>query len=256
MKVELQDIKKTLDYVGDIKAQDEAIVYPKVGGKILEKIKEDGSLIKKGEVIVYIDRDEVGFKFEKSPVESPLTGLVGRVYVDKGTSVTSQTPIALVVDMDNVKIKMDIPEKYLPKVSLGEVAEIGIDAYPKDKFMGKVFKISPVVDIDTRTAPVEILILNNDHRLKPGMFARVSLVIDERKSVPVILKEALLGKEPNTYVYVTNGNSAHKRNIKLGIRQGAYFEVTGGLKEGELVVIIGQQRLHDGVSVSVEGEER
>lgn len=256
MQVEFQDIKKTLDYVGDIKAQDEAVVYPKVGGKILEKIKEDGNLIKKGEVIVYIDRDEVGFKFEKSPVESPLAGLVGRVYVDKGTSVTPQTPIALVVDMDKVKIELDIPEKYLPKVSLGQVAEIGIDAYPGKKFMGKVSKISPVVDIDTRTAPVEILVPNNDHRLRPGMFARLNLVINERKTVPVILKEALLGKEPNTYVYITNGSAAHKRNIKLGIRQGAYFEVTDGLKEGELVVVIGQQRLHDGVSVSVEGEKR
>ncbi|MDD5409790.1 MAG: hypothetical protein PHC71_06835, partial [Candidatus Omnitrophica bacterium] len=87
IRAELQSIKNTLDYVDDIKAQDEAIIYPKVNGKIIEKIREEGDKVNKGDVIAYVDRDEVGFKFEKAPVESPLTGIIGRTYVDKGTSV-------------------------------------------------------------------------------------------------------------------------------------------------------------------------
>ncbi|MCM8824239.1 MAG: hypothetical protein NC822_06160, partial [Candidatus Omnitrophica bacterium] len=98
--VRLSTIRKVIEYVGDIKAKDEAIVYPKVSGKVLEKLKEDGSFVSKGEIIAYIDRDEVGFKFEKSPIESPLTGVVGRFYLDKGEMVTPQTPVALVVDME------------------------------------------------------------------------------------------------------------------------------------------------------------
>jgi multidrug efflux pump subunit AcrA (membrane-fusion protein) len=256
MPVKLQDIKKTLDYVGDIKAQNEAIVYPKVSGKIIEKLKEDGNPINKQEVIAYIDRDEVGFKFEDAPVESPLTGIIGRVYVDKGVSVTPQTPIALVVDMDKIKVELDIPERYLSKIALGQLAEIKVDAYPSEVFKGEVSKISPVVELETRTAPIEILIPNEDHRLKSGMFAQANLVIDKRKAVPVILKEALSGKEPNTYVYVIKESNAYKRNIELGLRQGAYYEVLEGLKEGELVVIMGQQKLHNGVGVSIEEKER
>ncbi len=254
MKVELRDMQQTLDYVGNIKAQDEAVVYPKVNGKIFEKLKEDGSPVDKGETIMFIDRDEVGFTFEKAPVESPLTGIIGRVYVDKGTSVTPQTPVALIVDMDKVKIELDVPEKYLPKVSLGQSAEISIDAYPEERFIGALSKISPVVDLDTRTAPVETLIPNSDHRLKPGMFSRVKLVIEEHKSVPVILKEAILGKGSDTYVYLIDGKVAYQKSIKLGIHQGPYFEVIEGLKKGDLVVIMGQQRLRDGVSVNVEEE--
>ncbi|MCX7661604.1 MAG: hypothetical protein N2Z79_02840, partial [Candidatus Omnitrophica bacterium] len=83
-RVKLEDIQEILEYTGNIKAEEEAVVYPKVIGKIIEKIKEDGSFVKKGEAIAYIDRDEVGLKFEKAPVESPLEGLVGRVYVDIG----------------------------------------------------------------------------------------------------------------------------------------------------------------------------
>ncbi|MDP2830659.1 MAG: hypothetical protein Q8O02_00205, partial [Candidatus Omnitrophota bacterium] len=112
-KVKLRELSETLDYSGDIKAQDEAVIYPKVSGKIIEKVKEDGALINKGEVICYVDRDEVGLKFQKAPVESTLTGILGRVYVDIGENVTANTPVALVVSVDKVKIELDIPEKYL-----------------------------------------------------------------------------------------------------------------------------------------------
>jgi membrane fusion protein (multidrug efflux system) len=255
LKVKLQSLSESLEYVGDIKAQDEVMVYPKVSGKIIEKVREDGSIIEKGGVIAYIDRDEVGLKFEKAPVESPLGGIVGRVYVDIGQNVTAQTPVALVVDMDKMKINLEIPEKYLPRVSLSQGAEITVDAYPGEEFLGSVTKISPVVDLTTRSAPIEIIVLNTGHRLKSGMFAKVRLIIQEYENIPVILKEAVMGKGDNLYVYTVENNKAVLKKIVLGIRQGPYFEVKDGLKEGDLVVIMGQQRLRDGINVSFEQEE-
>jgi len=254
VKVISKDIKNTLDYVGNIKAQDEAIIYPKVSGKVMEKLKEDGSLVTKGEAIAYIDRDEVGFKFENAPVESPLTGIIGRFYVDKGANVTPSTPIALVVDMDKVKINLDIPEAYLPRIAIGQTATVGVQAYPGEEFTGEVSKISPVLDLDTRTAPVEIVIANSDHRLKSGMFAEVKLIIEVRKDVPVIPREAILGRAPNEYVYVVNGDRASLRKVKLGIHDGDDYEVIEGLNKGDLVVVMGQQRLSDGAQVSIEIE--
>ena len=255
LKVQLKGLSEALEYTGDIKAQDEAIVYSKVSGKIMEKVKVDGSAVTKGETIAYIDRDEVGLKFEKAPVESPLTGIVGRVYVDIGQNVTIQTPIALVVDMDKVQIDLDTPEKYLPRVSQGLGAQIGVDAYPQKEFLGRVTKISPVVDLATRSAPIEITVDNPEHRLQSGMFAKVRLILAEHKNVPVILKEAVIGKEPDLYVYTIENNQAVLKKITLGIRQGPYYQVRDGLKEGDLVVIVGQQRLRDNAQVSVEIEE-
>jgi RND family efflux transporter MFP subunit len=251
-KVQLMSIKNTLDYVDDIKAQDEAVIYPKVGGKIIEKVKQEGEKVEKGEVVAYIDRDEVGFKFEKAPVESPLTGIIGRTYVDRGTSVTPQTPIALVVDMDKVKINLDITEEYLPRIALGQEAQVSLQAYANEKFIGVVSKISPVLDLETRTAPIEIIIPNSDHRLKSGMFVQVQLILEEHKDVPVIAKEAIMGRETETYVYVVEANIAHQKNIKLGIHQGALYEVKEGLKAGELVVVMGQQKLYEGAAVITE----
>jgi multidrug efflux pump subunit AcrA (membrane-fusion protein) len=253
-KVELNNLKEVLEYIGDVKAQDEAVVYPKVSGKIIEKLKEDGDTVTRGEPIAYIDRDEVGLEFQKAPIESPLDGIIGRVYVDIGTNVTVQTQVALVVDMDKVKINLQIPEKYLPKISLGQQASIGTDAYPDREIVGSITKISPVVNLENRAAPVEITIDNTNHALKSGMFAKVSLVIEEHRNVPAILKEAVMGREPDLYVFIVEDNKAVLKKITLGLRQGPYYEITDGLKAGDLVVIMGQQRLTDGASVKAETE--
>ncbi len=255
MKIKLQDFKETLDYVDNIKAKAEVMVYPKVGGKIIEKLKEDGAEVNKDDVIAYIDRDEVGFKFEKAPVESPIKGVIGRIYVDIGTNVNTQMPVAMVVDMDTVYINLDIPEINIPKIRIGEEANIRVDAYPGETFKGSVTKMSPVCDLDTRTAPIEITIDNKDHRLRSGMFAKVSLIVEDHKNVPILLKEAIMGREPNQYVYVIEGNVAVLRNVKLGIHHGPYYEVKEGIKENDVVAIIGQQRLYEGAHVNCEIDE-
>ncbi|TRZ95347.1 efflux RND transporter periplasmic adaptor subunit [bacterium] len=251
-KVELKELDQYIDYVGNIKAQDEAQVYPKVSGKIIEKIKQDGNPVNKGEVIIYIDRDEVGLKFQKAPVESPLSGVVGRVYVDIGENVDPQTPVALVVNMDKVKIDLDIPENYLPKVSLAQQAIVSVDAYPDQEYQGSVTKISPVLDLASRTAPIEITIDNPGHLLSSGMFAKVKLIFQKRKDVLVILKEAIIGKELEPHVFIIKDNKAYLKKITLGIRQGPYYEVKEGLEAGDYVVIMGQQRLSEGTEVKTE----
>jgi len=254
IKVELRDIWDTLDYVGNIRAEEEAVIYPKVSGKVIKKVKEDGAQVSKGEVVAYIDRDEVGFKFEEAPVESPLAGTIGRVYVDIGENVTTQSPIALVIDMDKMEIELDIPEKYCASVSLGQIARVYVDAYPQEEFTGKVTKISPVCDLSTRSSPVEITLENPGHKLRSGMYARVSLITEHKTGVPVVIKESILGKEPNLYVYAIEGKKAVLKNIKLGIHQGPYYEVTEGLKKGDSVVVLGQQKLYEGSRVVVEEE--
>ena len=252
MRVTLSDLSETIDYIGNIKAQDEVLVYPKVSGKISEKVKEDGAFVNKGDAICYIDRDEVGLKFERAPVEAPINGVVGRVYVDLGSNVAPDTAVALVVNMDKAKIDLAIPEKYLARVSLGQEAKVFVDAYPEMEFGGKVVKISPVVDLETRAAPLEISVANPDHRLQSGMFAKVKLVVGVHKGVPVILKEALIGKEPDTYVYIVKGNKAALTRVSLGLRQGPLYEETEGVNDGDLVVVMGLERLRDGVDVRVE----
>jgi membrane fusion protein (multidrug efflux system) len=250
--VKSRDVSEYLDYVANIKAQEEVLVFPRVTGKIVKKVKEEGDLVAKGDVIAYIDRDETGLTFEQAPVESPLSGIVGKVYVDIGGNVTTQTAVALVVDMDKVKVYLDVPEKYLTRVTTGMHAAITVDAYPDQVFDGVVNRISPVLDTATRTAQTEIGIENKDHRLRSGMYAKVKIVIQEYKNAVVVLKEAVLGKEPRQYVYAVKDQKAILKEISVGAREGSYLVITRGISQGDDVVIMGQQRLYDGAPVSVE----
>lgn len=255
MKVEPRNLSRIFEYVGTIRGRDEAIVYPKVSGKIIEKAKEEGSTVTRGEAILYIDRDEVGLKFEKAPIESPLTGIVGRVYADIGSNVTTQTPVALVTDMEGVEINLNVPEKYEPELAIGQRAVILVDAYPGEEFRGRVTEISPVLDIDTRSAPVEITIEDREHKLRSGMFAKIKLILEEHKNAPAILKESIIGKGEDVYVYTVDDKNASFKKVVLGIREGPYFEVVDGVKIGDEVVIMGQHRLKDGALVAVERED-
>jgi len=252
MHVEPKDLTEVLDYAGDIKAKDEAVIFPKVSGKIIEKVKEDGSPIQKGEAILYLDRDEVGLKFEKAPVESTLSGLVGRVFVDIGEQVTPQTKVALVVSIDKVKVSVDIPEKHLSKIFLGQKAKIKVDTWPEEEFSGEITKISPVVDPASRSSLVEITVDNPGGKLKPGMFAKVKIILEVKKDALVILQEAIMGKDNGASVFVIEDDKAVLKNVVLGLRQGPYYEVKQGLKKGDLVVVMGQQKLFDGALVAKE----
>lgn len=251
-KVVEQVLKRTLDYASSIRAENDAFVYPKVTGKIIEKIKDDGDVVAKGDVLAYVDRDEVGFKFEKAPVQAPLAGMVGMVTVDKGDSVSPQTAIAQIVSIDNVRVSLDVPEKHLPDVALGQAAEITVDAFPGQTFTGKVSKISPIVELATRTAPVEIFIPNPGQKLKPGMFARVKLVLEEREHVRLVPREAVLGRNPQATLFVVEGKTVRLRPVTTGAGEGGLIEITAGVSNNEEVVIMGQQRLRDGMTVLAE----
>jgi multidrug efflux pump subunit AcrA (membrane-fusion protein) len=247
-----EDLVETIDYVGTIRARDEATVYPRVTGKIVAKLKNEGDPVAKGETIALIDRDEVGFTFETAPVESPLSGVIGRIPVDLGTSVTPQTPVATVVDLSQAEIRLDVPEKYLPILSPGLKCRISVDAYPGETFVGEVVQVSPVLDIETRTAPAEIVIPNPDHRLKPGMFARVKIAARTFSGVPTISQEALVGRAPDAAVFLVEGEVARLRKVVLGFKQGSRLQIAEGLSGGETVIVMGQQRLQDGDRVRTD----
>ena len=202
-----------------------------------------------------IDRDEVGFKYEPSPVLSPISGIVGRVHPDKGETVSPTVPIAEVVNMDKVRVRINVVERDLPKFKENQICNLKVDAYPEEIFEGKVVIVSPLVDLSSRTALVELEIPNQDYRLKPGMFARIWIIVKERLSVLCIPRDAILREDSSRFAMVVDkNNKIHKRKIDLGIEEDTKFEVTEGLKENELVVTLGKERLKTGDIVKIIGE--
>ena len=258
--VQEKQLQKILKFTGDIEGKDQVQVYPKVPGKLIEYKVQEGEPIEKQDVIALIDRDVTGFKFEPAPVEAPISGVVAKTYLDQGDSVSPQIPIAVVADMDEVKVKIEIVEVDYPKVKLDQTAKIIIDAYPDREFTGKLSKLSTLVDPNTRTATAEITISNPDHLLIPGMFARISLLVGEHKAL-VVPRDAIL-RLPGTgvyYCFVVQENKAKKVFVKLGMRENNWQEVKKGLKMGDLVILSGQGILKTGMPVEIkkriEGEK-
>lgn len=252
-EVKLGDLELILSFVGDIKGEDQVTVYSEATGRLSRYLVEEGNWVKKDQVIGLVDRAVTGMEFEEAKVKSPLSGTVGRLYLDKGSTISLETPVALIARMDQVKVEFSIPEKDMMKVYKEQQARVKVDAYPDRTFNGKVTRLSPVVDPVTRSAYTEVTLSNPDHSLKPGMFAEIDIVVVSSKGAVVVPKEAILedSDSKSSFVFVVEGGSAVKKVVETGISQQGLVEVKSGLTFGEKMVITGQHYLKDGDRVEV-----
>jgi membrane fusion protein (multidrug efflux system) len=245
-----RDVEDALSVVGSLKARDEATLYSRIAGKLVENLVKEGDPVRKDQPVATVQKDEVGVRYEPAPVPSTLSGIVGRVYLDRGADVTLGTPVALVVDASAVRARADVPERYAGRVKLGQDVRVEVEAYPGRIFRGRVAKESPVVDPDTRSAPIEVNLDNADGRLRSGMFAKMTIVVARRADVVVVPKEAIVeGGAPA--VFVVKDGKAFKRELKLGLVNDASAEVVDGLKAGDAVAVFGLYGLKDGSPVEV-----
>ena len=201
--VQKRDLRHKLITSGSIKALEEAIIYPRINGKLQRNILREGDKVLKNQTIALIDRDEVGAKYEPVIVPSTLSGVVAKIYRDPGENVTTQTPIALVVNQSVLRIKVDVPERYVGEIYKGQIANLTVDAYPDRKFEAKLDVISPVVDSLSRSVAVEFKASNSKGLLKSGMFTRVDISLKEVKNVLSVSKKSVYEDEDGkNYVLV------------------------------------------------------
>jgi len=256
VKTEKAVIKNIEDYlilVGSIKAMDEAVLYPRVSGKLLKNLLTDGDMVKKDQTVALIERDEPGVVYEAAPVPSTLSGIIGRVYQDTGASVTPQTPIALVVNQNQVRVVVDVPERYVAKVFINQIAYIKVDAFPETLFRGKVYRVSPVVDTKSRSSVIEILADNSKNLLKSGMFAEIRLVVGFKAEALAVPSSAVLRDEKGRpYIFAPMNNVAVKRDVTTGISNGNYVQISGGLKTGDKLITFGLYGLKDGSKIKIQ----
>lgn len=255
-----EDIDLAFSYIGNIKAKDEVEVFSKVSGKLAEYTANEGDSVQKGQAIALIDRDETGLKYELAKVESPISGILARTLLDKGdnvlvgTTTPQGTKIAVVVNMEEMIVRLNIPEQDIPNIKRGLKAQIRVDAYPEDNFIGEISKVSEVVDPQTRTLPIEITMPNSDHRLKSGMFGRIKIISSHLEDRLILSQDALVKEWGANYVFLIEGHIAKKKKVTLGIRDDSRVEILDGLKDGDRVIVFGQQGLKDGTPVGISEE--
>lgn len=184
-------------------------------------------------------------------VVAPFSGVVIRRQVDPGAHVSSSTPILTLAIPNPLKVIVNIPERDVSLIQLGMVTRLQIDAFPGRIFEGKVARLNSALDSSSRTLMAEVHVPNRDQLIKPGMFARVSLVLAEDKGSLLVPAEAVVEEEGKDFVYSVAEGKANRRAVTRGWAQNSFVAITKGLEEGEQIVVAGQQRLKPGMKVRV-----
>lgn len=252
--VQKRDLREFIDFTSTLKAREEVKVYSRVGGIVYEKLVRSGEKVEKDQVLFTIDRDVVGYKFEKALAESPISGKVSMVYIDTGDRISTQTELAMVQNDEVVKARIWVGGRDYPRIELEQHAYLKVPSYRERVFKGRVLEVSPFFDPGTHTALVEVEFDNPLGLLKPGMFAEISIEVDRRPDAVSILFDSVMKDEGEEYVYVVNNDRAEKRYVETGLRVNEYAEIVSGLAEGEQIIYRGKEFIEDGSKIRVVRE--
>lgn len=207
-----------------------------------------------------ITKTNVEFLKQNTRLIAPFSGVIAGKYFESGEMYTGapntqagKAAIITLVQMDRLKVIVPVTEKYFPLIKAGMNAGVVSDIYPDEKFSGKVTRIHPTIDPATRTFNVELQVANPGSKLRPGMFCRVSLDLDQVEAtvLPSIAVLKMQGSN-DRYLFVEKEGKAVRVPVTIGRRYDDMIEVfSDDLKAGDRIIISGQARLLHGVKVNV-----
>ncbi len=181
--------------------------------------------------------------------------VVGDRYEDEGETVSANDPLISVVQLDPILAVIFVTEKDYVHLKPGRPAYLTTDAYPGERFEARIHRISPVFRQSTRQAKVELTVKNPEHRLKPGMFIRATVVLDRVKNATIVPEQALTKRNDRDGIFVVtpDGRSVAWREVSVGIREGGRLQVDGEGLSGR-VVTLGQQLVDDGSKITIPND--
>ncbi|MBW8861813.1 MAG: efflux RND transporter periplasmic adaptor subunit [Acidobacteria bacterium] len=190
-------------------------------------------------------------KVNDAAIKAPVAGSVSERLVQPGEFIRENTPVATIVQMNPLKLKTAIQEKFAGLIRPGQAVEFAVEAFPGRMFAGKVAYVGPAVDQATRTFAVEALVDNNDRMLKPGFFTKGVVHTHLDENVMAVPEDAISTLAGVSTVYVIENGKARQQQVTLAARQDKLVEVTSGLKGDETLATTNLSQLATGVSVRV-----
>ena len=191
-------------------------------------------------------------------VSAPFNGVLANLKVVPGQRVTAGAELATLVDLDPIKVEVQVLESEVGYLHAGRKAQVTFAAFPGEQFTGRIQSINPVVDQTTRTARATVLIPNPARRILPGMYARVSLEAQRFPDRVIVPRSAILERDRRTMLFVYEGDDrggeAKWRYVTTGLGNATHVEIvedpeTQGVKPGETVLTDGHFTLTDGARV-------
>jgi len=190
-------------------------------------------------------------RLEKSSIRAPFNGVLGVRNVSPGAYIKPGEDLVMLEDIDPIKVEFRIPETYSRQVKPGQHIAVRVDAYPGEIFTGEVYVIDTRMDAQTRTMLLRGRIPNAKKNLRPGMFARVALILATRSNALVVPEQAMVPFGGDQFVYRVIDGKAVQTRVEPGRRMDGKVEIKTGVNAGDSVVTAGQMKLRDGMPVAV-----
>jgi len=198
------------------------------------------------------DFENAKIQLAKLEVRAPFRGaIVDLPTVTQGTHLNTNVAVVTLMDYSKLIMEVNLPEKNLTTIKLGQEVLITNYTMPKDTLKAQINELSPVVAIDTRTFKGKVLINNPDLKLRPGMFVKADIEVDRRDSVVVIPKEIIIAGTRGKTVFTVERGNAQSHIIKTGLENEKFVEVLEGLKRKDRVVTKGYETLRDRAKVKI-----
>jgi len=187
-------------------------------------------------------------------IRSPIAGVVTRKNYDMGAMVYTSNaggsvPLFRVEDLSVVKVRINVPAKYVKVLKEGMPALVSVSSMGADKYTGEVKRISPGLDQQSRSAVCEVEVENRDMKLRSGSFAEIEIDLGTIKNTVIIPRDAVMKREGKEYSFVFSGGKAHMRQLKTGVSDGEMIQVIEGIKSGEEVITSNKASLYDQASI-------
>jgi RND family efflux transporter MFP subunit len=202
------------------------------------------------------ERDQIAHDVEKCNIKAPFDGYTGRQLVNVGEWVNPGTPVFEMIDPSQIKVTVDLPERYFGQLSLGSEVEITISSAASRSITGRVTGISPSAVEATHTFPVIVTVNNRDGRLGGGMLVKATLSLKNKFTSLAVSKDAIVREGLQTKVFKVVDGKAVPVTVLTSSSQADMIAVNGeGLSEGIPVVVRGNERIFPGSPVQIVGED-
>lgn len=207
-----------------------------------------------------VTKNNVEFMEQNTLLKSPFSGMVtgkyfedGEMYSGAPSSPSGKSAVVTVMQVDPLKINVNISEQYYPLIKKGMKASVDADVYKNETFTGTIFRIAPTINSGTRSFITELELPNKNSLLKPGMFVRVSLDLGEVETFVVQANTILVQEGTNTrFVFVDKAGVAQRIEVTIGKRFDDQIEILSeNIKEGDKLITEGQSRLINGDKIEV-----
>lgn len=188
-------------------------------------------------------------------IRAPIDGVISERYIKLGSTIKTGDPVYRVTSLDPLVAYMFIPEREFRQIEAGQSVRISIDALAGEPVMATVTRVSPVVDSETGTFKVTIEMSGAGHKIKPGMFGRMSIIYDVHTNVLQVPRSAIIETAGESSVFVVEDNKGIRKTIKTGFSGNGYVEISEGLNDGERVITVGHIGLKNEAKVVVINDD-